>query len=85
MGLHISDRTVEFPEARELIMNSKSAIIAAENQMYQGSRIVGNHSDQEYCSWVSNVYIPGAVTTGGMIFRKQDPIRDIFRLKYVHL
>ena len=83
MGYYVSDKTLEFAEARELLMTTKSAIIAAENQMYQASRSFQNHSDKdkEYCSWVSNVYIPGAVTTGGMIFRKQEPIRDIFRLK----
>ena len=83
LGTYISDRTVEFSEARELIMSGKSAIIAGENQMYQTSRTFHDHSDPEYCSWVSDLYVPGAAATAGMLFRREDPIRDIFRLKYV--
>ena len=78
---YISDRTVDIAEARELIMNTKSAVISTELHMYTFSRSLPNHSDSEYCSWVSDVYVPGSVFTVGMQFRKGDLIRDIYRFK----
>ena len=79
----ISGGTVGFVEAGELIMATKSAVLAADDQiMNQTSHRFSNFSDNEYCSWLSDVYVPGAASTGGMIFRREDPIRDIFRYKY---
>ena len=66
-GQYISDRTVNFAHARELIMTSRSAVFAAENQMYQTSRSFHDHSDKGYCSWVSDVFVPGAAMTAGML------------------
>ena len=81
MREYISDRTVDIATARKLIMHTKSAIIATENQMYQMSRAIQDHSDEEYCTWVSDAYVSGSVGTSGMLFRRGDPIRDIFRFK----